>query len=378
MPAPLVAPSGSAPAHTLGVPGQGVRIVLGKSAGSLAAVDVDGFIIANRPSWDRLDALAGLARGRRARLSSDELDELLARYQEAATHLSVARTRFGDPQLTQELSRRVGRAATIVHGTKSATWRQALGFVTDTFPAAMWHIRRHIVVATLALMVPWLVIGAWLGQSPAAQEAIGPEAVRTAYVEEEFEAYYTDPASAEFAAFVTTNNIRVGVLAFALGVLLCLPTLAVLVLNGANVGVALGLFIAAGQQGRFWGLILPHGMLELTAIFIAGAAGLAMGWAIIDPGDRPRTQALADASRRSITIVIGLFGVFLIAGLIEGYVSGAPLSTPVRVTIGATAWALFVAYAWWRGRDAAARGLTGAIGEQARPRAGALTAAPTP
>jgi len=130
----------------------------------------------------------------------------------------------------------------------------------------------------------------------------------------------------------------VGFLAFALGVLLCLPTVYVLVLNGANLGVALGLFAAVGEQPKFWGLILPHGLLELTAVFVAGATGLRLGWTIVDPGDRPRLVALAEEGRRAIVVVVGL-----IAGVLAEVV--------------------FVTYAVVEGRAAAAQGLTGALGE---------------
>ena len=89
------------------------------------------------------------------------------------------------------------------------------------------------------------------------------------------------------------NNIQVGFLAFALGILLCVPTAFILATNGANVGQAAGLFAAVGQQPKFYGLILPHGLLELSAIVVAGAAGLAVGLGDRRPG-RP-----ARAPRRS-------------------------------------------------------------------------------
>jgi hypothetical protein len=156
----------------------------------------------------------------------------------------------------------------------------------------------------------------------------------------------------------------------------------VLVLNGANVGVAWGLFLAAGEQARFWGLVLPHGLLELTAVFIAGGAGLRLGWTLVDPGDRPRRAALAAEGRRAVAVLIGLIGVFAVAGLIEGFVTGQPWPTWLRVGIGATTTALFLAYVWVRGRDATSRGLTGALGEQAdagwaRPAAAAASGIPS-
>jgi uncharacterized membrane protein SpoIIM required for sporulation len=298
------------------------------------------------------------------RLDAAELDELVGLYQRVSTHLSIARTTFRDPGLVELLTGLTARAGSVLYGVRPRTWRGALRFVADTFPAAVWHARRFVVVSTLLLVVPAAAVAVWIANSPAALQASAPEALRESYVEEDFEAYYSSLASAEFATFVTTNNIRVGILAFAAGILLCVPTALILVLNGANVGWAAGLFAAAGQQPRFWGLILPHGMLELTAVFIAGAAGLRLGWALVDPGDRRRGQALTEEARRAIVIVIGLVGVFVVAGLIEGFVTGSALPTWVRVGIGLLAEMVFVAYVVVRGSGAARRGLTGAVGEQ--------------
>jgi uncharacterized membrane protein SpoIIM required for sporulation len=142
------------------------------------------------------------------------------------------------------------------------------------------------------------------------------------------------------------------------------------VLNGANVGVAAGLFAAAGQNAKFYRLVLPHGLLELTAVVIAGGAGLRLGWSLIDPGDRLRRDALREEGRRTVVLVLGLIATFAVAGLIEGFVTGSPLPTVVRVGIGVAAASAFVLYAWAYGRRAAGLGLTGALGEAPSPSGG--------
>ena len=167
--------------------------------------------------------------------------------------------------------------------------------------------------------------GAWIANSDAALDASGPEAVRAAYVEEDFASYYSSAPASQFAAEVTFNNIQVSITAFALGILACVGTAAILVFNGANVGVAGGLFAAVGEPGKFWGLILPHGLLEITAVIVAGGAGLRLGWALIDPGDRTRGRALTEEGRRSVIVILGLVFAFVTAGLIEGFVTGSPL-----------------------------------------------------
>jgi uncharacterized membrane protein SpoIIM required for sporulation len=325
-------------------------------------VDIDGFIQAHSGDWRRLDGLLAAFDSRR-RLPADQVDELVRLYERVSTHLSIARTRFDDHALNVALTRRVGRARALIYGSRSGTWRDAARFFTDEFPGAVWESRWAILVSFLLFIVPAVAVAAWLANSPAALDAAMPEAAaRAAYVEEDFADYYSSQPSAQFASLVTTNNIRVSIMAFASGVLACVPTIYVMVVNGANGGTAAGLFAAAGQMPRFWGLITPHGLLELTAVFIAGGAGLRLGWALIDPGDRRRTAALAAEGRRAVVIVVGLIVAFVVAGLIEGFVTGSPLPTVVRVGIGVAVEAAFLAYVLLRG-PAAARSWQGAAPE---------------
>jgi uncharacterized membrane protein SpoIIM required for sporulation len=104
------------------------------------------------------------------------------------------------------------------------------------------------------------------------------------------------------------------------------------------------LFTHVGQADKFWGLILPHGLLELSAVIVAGAAGLRIGWTLIDPGDRTRRTALTDESRRAGNVLVGLVAAFLLAALVEGFVTGRPWSTPIRLGIGIV---VFLAFWGW-------------------------------
>jgi len=327
-------------------------------------VDIDRYIARNGPVWDRLGQLTVRAQRGPGRLDAAELDELVRLYQRAATHLSYARTYYRDPALTAKLSGLVARSGAVVYGTRARTLRAIGRFFAVTFPAAVWNARYFVLVATLASLLPALAFAVWLASSPAALEASSPAAVREAYVNHDFESYYSSAPAGEFASSVFSNNMLVAFLAFALGILLCVGTLYILITNGALLGMALGLFAAVGQQPKFWGLVLPHGMLELTSVFIAGAAGLRLGWTLIDPGDRPRAAALAEEGRRAVVIVIGLALTFAVAGTIEGFVVRRPWPTGVRVGIGALVEVAFLTYVVVLGRRAIARGLTGALGEE--------------
>jgi uncharacterized membrane protein SpoIIM required for sporulation len=327
-------------------------------------VDVDAFITANRDTWERLDVLVARARGDVRRLDAAALDELVRLHLRTSSHLSTVRTHLGDADLAAYLSVLVARSSAVVHGTRARSWRSVATAIGRTFPAAVWHLRAHVVVATVAFLGVALVAGAWLATSPRAVDAALPEPLRTAYVEDDFEAYYSDQPAAVFGAQVFTNNARVGALAFAVGIAWGVPTLYVLALNGVNVGIAAGVFHDAGEAARFYGLILPHGLLELTAVFIAGGAGLALGWTLLTPGDRLRRDALAEQGRRAIVVVLGLVLVFAVSGVLEAYVTPAGVPTWLRVATGAAVWAAFCAWIVVVGRRAAAVGLTGRYGEE--------------
>jgi uncharacterized membrane protein SpoIIM required for sporulation len=326
-------------------------------------VDVDGYIEARQHEWARLATLTRSTRRSVRRLGPGELDELIRLYQRVSAHLSHARATYDNAGLNGRLTRLVADANAVIYGKRARTIRAVVTFVADTFPAAVWRSRRFVLVAALLTLAPAVATGTWLAVSDRAVEASAPEAVREAYLEEDFESYYSSEPAAQFATEVTVNNIRVSILAFALGIAGCVGTAYVLIYNGASVGFAAGLFHAAGEAPRFWGLILPHGLLELSAVIIAGGAGLRMGWAIIAPGDRSRTEALAEEGRRSVVIIIGLIAAFVVAGLIEGFVTGSDLSTPIRVGIGLAVEAAFIVYLVTQGRAAVARGVTGLVGD---------------
>ncbi len=327
-------------------------------------MDIDRYVASNTPVWNRLAELTARSQRGVGRLSAAELDELVRLYQRVAGHLSYAQTYYRDPGLVAKLSALVARSAAVVYGTRPRTLRVLGRFFTTTFPAAVWHARWFVLVSTMLSAIPAAALAIWIANSTAALEAVGPAAVREAYVNRDFAAYYSSEPAAQFASQVFSNNVQVAFQAFALGILLCVGTAYVLAANGAALGLAAALFAVEHQLPKFWGLVTPHGMLELTAVFVAGASGLRLGWTLIDPGDRPRGVALAEEGRRAVVIVLGLVLTFLVAGTIEGFVTGRPWPTWLRVGIGVVAEVGFLGYVWVLGRAAARRGLTGALGEQ--------------
>jgi len=160
--------------------------------------------------------------------------------------------------------------------------------------------------------------------------------------------------------YILLNNVQVAFLAFALGITFCVGTVFVLVQNALMLGVLAGAFQAVGNAGPFWALILPHGLLELTAICIAAGAGLRMGWALVDPGDRLRARALRDDAAEAIVVVVGVIPALLVAALMEGFVTGSAMPDVLEIVLGAALAAGYVAFLVSRSRRAS-RSATGVL-----------------
>jgi len=293
-------------------------------------VDIDQFIAENRPIWDRLDYLTWHSK----QLNGTEVRELSQLYERTAGHLAYAQAHFTDTQAIAALTRRVVGTYGVLYGVRRHTWRTIGRFFSQTFPRTVWESGWYLLVSALALFVPAIVAGVWVDHSHAALNALLPAAVREAYVNHDFASYYSSEPSAAFASQVYTNNVLVAFEAFAGGIALGLGTLAALVNNGLNIGFAGGMFYAAHRPAEFWGLVTPHGLLELTSVVLAGAAGLRLGWALVQPGDYPRSVALSRAGPQAITLVLGTVLTLAVAGTIEGFVTGSALPTTVRVGIG--------------------------------------------
>ncbi|MDJ0460335.1 stage II sporulation protein M [Streptomyces sp. H27-C3] len=322
-------------------------------------MDLDVFVTTHHTEWDRLDHL--LRRGRR--LTGAEADELVALYQRTATHLSLIQSSAPDPMLTARLTQLVARARSTVTGARRASWRDAARFLTAGFPAAMYRTRHWWVPTALLSTAVAALIGWWIATHPEVQSAIAaPSELREmTRPGGQYEAYYSSHPAASFAAQVWTNNAQAAAMCLVLGAFLCFPVIWILFLNMLNLGVGMGLMSSAGRLDTFLGLVLPHGLLELTAVFVAAGTGLRLGWTLIDPGPRPRRAALAQEGRAALGMAIGLALVLFVSGVIEGFVTPSGLPTWGRVTIGIVAELAFLLYVYVIGGRAARGGEQGDV-----------------
>ena len=320
-------------------------------------MDVDAFVLAHQDSWDRLDHLVK----RRRRLSGADVDELVDLYQRVATHLSVARSASGDPVLVGRLSALVARARSVVTGAHAPLRSEFIRFVTVSFPVVAYRAWRWWLATAVAFVAVSVLIAAWVAGNPEVQSALSTPAEIEALVNNDFAAYYSENPAGSFALRVWLNNSWVAAQCIAFSILLGIPIPWVLFGNAANLGVVGGLMADAGKLDVLFGLLTPHGLLELTAVFLAGAVGMRLGWTVIAPGERPRSQILAEQGRAVVSVALGLVVVLLLSGLIEALVTPSGLPTAARIGIGAAAEAAFLAYVVHFGRRAGAAGESGDI-----------------
>jgi uncharacterized membrane protein SpoIIM required for sporulation len=314
-------------------------------------MDVEAFVSVHQPQWDRL---AQLTR-RQRRLTGTEADELVSLYQRVGTHLSALRAGGADPVTLGRLSGLIADARGAVTGAQAPVWRDISRYFLVSFPAALYVARRW----WLSIGLGFYLVAAWLAwrivAHPEVLDSVATPGEIQHLVDQDFADYYSANPAQDFALQVWTNNAMLCAAVLAIGVLL-VPAVLVLWSNALNLGVMAGVMIGHGKSDVFFGLITPHGLLELTAVFVATAAGLRLGWAWIAPGPRTRLQALAQTGRATVGMAIGLTVILLVTGLIEAFVTPSSLPTWVRVGIGVVAESGFLAYVWTLGRRAARAG----------------------
>ena len=323
-------------------------------------MDLDAYVGARHEAWRRLEVLVA-----QRRLTGAESDELLRLYTEVATDLSTLRSVNPDPALVRYLSSLLSRARIHTAGARSGSWSALGRFLVMTFPAALYRLRWWWITVTVVNVAFAFVVGWYAFTHPEVYSSQLTPGQIEAYVGTDFENYYSEYPHGEFATLVWTNNAWVAAQAIGMGVL-GLPVVYVLFTNVMNVGIAGALMAAHDRLDLFFGLILPHGLLELTAIFVAGGVGLRLFWSWVEPGALTRVQSFAREGRTAVAVALGLVLVLLVSGVIEGFVTPSGLPTWARISIGVLAEAAFLAYVFVLGRRAVLAGETGDIGAAER------------
>lgn len=316
---------------------------------------VDRLIVDRQEDWAQLADLVQRAEARGRPLVADEVLALGEGYRAAAADLARARQRWpGDP-VVAELDTLVRRARAIVYRT-SGTRGSLVGWLTTGVFVRIRERPRALLAAVVLLWGPSLGFALWADHDPATASRvaqISPLAGQAADAAGDGGVGTASLAAADSAALATqifTNNIRVSLLALALGLTGGLGTAVLLFYNGATVGLVVGILTANGLGSEAASLLAPHGFLEWSLVTVAGAAGLRVGLALVDPGLRPRGEALVAEMRAATEMALGSALWLIPTGLVEGFITPLALPPATAVAVGLAVAAPFWILVLWRGR----------------------------
>ncbi len=321
--------------------------------------DLERFTGSRQADWVRLER--GLARVERSGLDSlpaTELRDLGALYRRASADLVYAESILQNAELAAYLNRLVAGAYGVIYQRSRFSWAAVADFFARTYPRLVRARSRAVAASTLLFLAGMAGTGAVvLADREAFYHAVPSDYWRV-YGEkpadlraERFGRTIPPDRAAAFSAQIFTNNIRVCLMAFALGIAFGIPTAISIFFNGALLGAIAANFHRFGMDLEFWGLIVPHGGVEISCIFIAGGAGFALGGALLRPGRRSRGEAAKDAGREAMLLALGTAPFLVLAGLIEGLVTPAAAIGPwPKIAIGAVTGAGFWAYLLLAGR----------------------------
>lgn len=283
------------------------------------------FIEAHEERWNQLRLLSERIKKRgHSSLTSEELDTFLLLYRQACADLAYFRTSFPHSQVEEYLNSLVGTAHAQLSVVRPTPLRRILNFYTEMFPHLFAKHAKYIGLAFLIFMGTAVISGVGMEYNREFFMNISP--IPEHILEERAARGNVGPNMDEFIAPLATssilvNNMQVGIATYGAGIALGLGTVFYLFINGVMLGVFTAFFAEQGMIMDVLANILPHGILELTAIFICGGAGLMLGEAVINPGELPRSQAVKIRGREATQLVAGSFLLLLIAGIIEGYFS---------------------------------------------------------
>lgn len=306
-----------------------------------------------------LDALLAKARGRGpAGLTADELARLDELYRLATIHLAQVRARTRNDALIQGLNRLVGRAHSFIYiSPKDNPLRRIVRFYTVGFARTIARTAPfHAVAALLFFFGAFIAYHATERHLEAAYAIMGAQEIRLPGVTRDQLEWVLRSGREQdagdkliFASMLLTHNTKVGFTAFVLGILAGIPTVFLLLTNGAMMGAFAHIHHDKGIVAEMWAWLLPHGVTEIGAIFLCGGAGLMLGMALLRPGHHTRSESLIAAAREAVRVVAGVVPMFIAAGFIESFLRQSHMSTEGRLAFAAGSaifWAAYIALGW--------------------------------
>ena len=315
---------------------------------------IDRFITQRKNAWQRLeDLLKLLDTATLKRLRREEVRELGRIYRRTASDLAIARAESRDPRLVNYLNSLVIRAHGRIYRAESHGWKRVLLFFTQELPQTFRRTWRYTLLSfsVFALFGFFGFIGT--RNDPEFSELVGVDPTfREMNIETKTRWWETlNNQNQVGASAIITNNIQVTIYTFAFGALCGLGTLFYLAYNGANIASVLALTYRAGFGSDLVTFMVGHGVIELSCIFISGGAGLLIGSAMIMPGNMTRADALKTRGMEAVRLMMGVAVLLCVAGIIEGFISPAPINPRIKYTIAALTGVTLYSYLLFVGRE---------------------------
>jgi uncharacterized membrane protein SpoIIM required for sporulation len=311
-------------------------------------MNIQRWIARREPNWQRLDTLLRqLEKKGLKSLGAAEIRELASLYRSVAADLARARTQKLGNTLIQSLQDLTTRAySEIYQGSRRQEWQAMVQFYRWGLPSVIQQTFPYIAIATAMFLMGALIAWWYAWQDPTFMSLVVPENL-ISKVRDEHKLWTGSIVGIEPVASsqIMTNNLSVSFGAVAGGIIFGIYTTYLMVFNGLLIGAVATLVSQNNLAYPFWAFVLPHGSLELPAIFFAGGAGLLIAKAILFPGKYRRGDALKFYGSQAIELVFGIVPMLVIAGTIEGFFSPNPsIPDPIKYLAGISLFMMLVAY----------------------------------